>query len=206
MPIKIIGWPEGHPHLTTIDHYPFGYSQPKSPNPLRDNNRDGYASSFKRLYRSYKTRANNRGREFTLTEQEFYLLTSQPCFYCGAPPSKTGRKTVKNPYVYNGLDRNDCNKGYTLSNCFPCCWKHNDLKGRLSFEEFYRQSLAVVLSVSSKTALDIGDLKCIELLIELFPHVRFLKEHRLALLEDMRRNPRKLRFNWLLQPERTGSK
>jgi hypothetical protein len=134
MPFRIVGWPEGHPHLTKVGGYPFGYPQLTSPNPLLDIKSDGSA------------------------------------------------------------------KGYTLRNCFGCCWEHNRMKGTLSFQEFYRQSLAVTLSISSRTALDIGDLQCIELLLKLYPHVPFLKEHRLALLEDMRRSPRKPRFYWLLQP------
>ena len=89
MSFKIEGWPEGHPHLTKIDGYPFGYAEPTSPNPLLDKNRDGYASSFKRLYQSYKKRATEAKLEFTLTEDDFYYLTSQPCFYCAAPPSRT---------------------------------------------------------------------------------------------------------------------
>src|SRR5216683_4229604 len=40
---RIEGWPEGHPHLTKIDGYPFGYVTPLNPNPLLDKNRDGYA-------------------------------------------------------------------------------------------------------------------------------------------------------------------
>lgn len=188
MSIKISGWPEGHPHLTKIEDHPFGHSQPTSPNPLGDTKRDGYASSFRRLYRRYKAKAAKKEREFTLTEQEFYELTRQPCFYCAAPPSRKENKKGKNSYVYNGIDRYDSATGYTLRNCFSCCWTHNRMKGRLSFEDFYRQSLAVVLSISSRTALDVGDLQCIELLIKLFPNVRFLNEHRLALTEDIQRS------------------
>lgn len=206
MSFKINGWSEGHPHLTRIDSYPFGALRPKSRNPLGDTTRDGYASSFRQLYKSYKRRANKFGREFTLTEQDFYLLTSQPCFYCATPPAHRASKRGKISYVYNGLDRRDRQKGYIPSNCVACCWKHNDLKGRLSFQEFYQHSLAVVLSVSSRTAVDIGDLTCLELLIELFPNVRFLNEHRTVVLEDMRQNPRKPRFNWRLEPVQPRSK
>jgi hypothetical protein len=196
MPIKIRGWPEGHPHLTTIDNYAFGYPQPKSRNPLLNDDSDGYTASFRKLYKSYRARASKKGKEFDLSEEDFFQLTSQPCFYCAAPPSQGQWKGYKNPYIYNGLDREDYTKGYTLRNCRPCCWMHNDLKGKLTFHEFYRHSLAVVLSVSSRTALDLGDLRSLELLMELFPNVRFLSEDRLALLEDMRRNPRKRPFNW----------
>jgi hypothetical protein len=164
--------------------------------------RDGYASSFNRLYESYKTRAFKEGRKFTLTPSDFHLLTSQPCYYCAAPPSKKVAGKFKNPYIYNGIDRMDSAQGYVLGNVIGCCWKHNDLKGTLSFQAFYEQSLAVVLSVSSRTALDLGDLQCLELLIKLFPQVQFLKEHRLILLEEIRRNPKKLRWDWRLQPVR----
>jgi len=193
-------WPEGHPHLTKIGGYPFGIAKVTCPDPLTYKNRDGYAASFKRLYNNYKRRAAKQGLEFTLTEKIFFELTSQPCYFCAAPPSRKVNKKAKNSYVYNGLDRFDCNKGYIASNCIGCCWEHNDLKGRLTFMDFYQQSLAVVLSISSKTALDIGDLECLNRLIDLWPNVRFLKEHRSALLEDMEKYPDRFRFNWLLQP------
>jgi|SRR5271157_4234683 len=144
--------------------------------------RDGYVSSFNRLYQSYKTRAAKEGRKFTLTPSDFYQLTSQPCYFCATPPSNKVAGKFKNPYIYNGIDRMDSAQGYVLGNVIGCCWKHNDLKGTLSFQEFYERSLAVVLSVSSRTALDARDSRSLKLLIELFPNVRFLKEH-LALLE-----------------------
>jgi len=196
MSFTIRGWPEGHPHLTRIDGYPFGDPQPISTNPLQDKNRDGYASSFRELYSRYKKRAADDEIEFRLTEQDFYLLTSQPCFFCASPPSKRVSKRGKKSYIYNGLDRWDSSMGYTLENARPCCWSHNDSKGKLSYLEFYRHSLAVVLSESSRTALDIGDLRSLELLVELFPNVRFLKEHRLALLKDMQSHPKRARWNW----------
>jgi hypothetical protein len=78
MPIKIKSWPEGHPHLTTIDNYPFGYPKPENPNPLLKVDSDGYAASFRKFYKSYTARVKKRENEFNLTEQVFYLLTSQP--------------------------------------------------------------------------------------------------------------------------------
>jgi hypothetical protein len=36
MSFRLMGWPEGHPHQTTIEGYPFGYVEPTSPNPLLD--------------------------------------------------------------------------------------------------------------------------------------------------------------------------
>jgi hypothetical protein len=199
MSFKIQGWPEGHPHLTKIGGYPFGLSRPTSPDPTLKAKRDGYASSFKRLYNDYKRRAAKHGREFTLTPSDFYLLTSQPCYFCAAPPSRKVAGKYKKPYIYNGIDRRDSAKGYIPANCVGCCWRHNDLKGTLSFEELYRHSLALVLSVSSRTALDIGDVDCLELLCKLFPNVQFLKEHLSLALADMKRKPQKPRWDWLLK-------
>lgn len=203
---SIQGWPEGHPHLTTIEGFPFGWWPPISRNPLQDNSRDGYAASFRKLYKSYRKRATNLGYEFTLTEQDFYEITSQPCFWCAAPPSRKADKRAKNSYLYNGVDREDCRKGYILGNCVACCWTHNDLKGRLSVHDYYRHCLAVVLSYSGKMAYDIGDLECLDLLVKLFPNVRFIREHHSALKTKMRQNPKELRFNWLTQVVKPSSR
>jgi hypothetical protein len=205
MSFVLEGWPEGHPHLTRIGGYPFGYFRPRSPNPLLHTKRDGYASSFNQLYNRYKKDAAKKKRDFALTKQEFYEVTSQPCYYCAAPPTKKADSEVKNSYIYNGIDRYDSAKGYSPSNCIGCCWEHNRMKGTLSFMQYYEQSLMVTLSISSRTALDIGDMECLELLIKLFPNVQFLKAHRSALQEDIQRKPRELRFNWLLQPAHSRS-
>jgi hypothetical protein len=206
--LKIDGWPEGHPHLTKIDGDPFGYVTPLNPNPLLDKNRDGYASSFGQLYRRYETRAATKRREFSLNREDFYYLTSQPCYLCAAPPSHKVSKRGKKSYIYNGLDRMNCDKGYTLGNVRPCCWNHNKIKGNLSYRELYRYSLSIVLSECSKTALDIGDLRCLGLLIELFPNVQFMKTHRAALLEKIANNPnpREPWFNWLCQPVKISAR
>jgi hypothetical protein len=205
MRIKYGDWPEGHPHLTKIEGGPFGFAEPVNPNPLLDDKHDGYRSTFMKLYRDYKARAVRDQLEFTLTEQHFYQFTSQPCYFCAAPPSQVVDKRRQKSYVYNGIDRLDSEKGYVPGNCVASCWRHNDLKGRLSFMEFYRHSLAFVLSVSSRTALDTGDLRCLELLIELFPNVPFLNEHRLALLENIKDRPNDFRFNWRLESVRPKS-
>jgi hypothetical protein len=62
MSFRIEGWPEGHPHLTPIDAHPFGYPQPKNPNPLLDAVRSAYRSTFQSLYKSYPTKANKQAR------------------------------------------------------------------------------------------------------------------------------------------------
>lgn len=86
--------------------------------------KDGYCGECKNCqntakenrYNIYKKNAKKRGLEFQLSKDEFYLMTSQPCYYCG---------DIKN---YSGIDRVDSSKGYVLNNCVPCCEICNKMK------------------------------------------------------------------------------
>lgn len=76
---------------------------------------------------------------FDLTLDQFIDISSQPCYYCGAPPtpSKGHRKWAT--YVnINGLDRVDSRKGYLLDNVVPACKTCNVAKSDLTQEEFYQ--------------------------------------------------------------------
>ena len=101
-------------------------------------------TGFNNLYSKYKIRAKNHNREFSLSKKEFGLLTSSNCHYCGVSPYKisisnlhTSEQTKKHSeYLYNGIDRIDSNKGYTLDNCIPCCEICNKAKRDISYSEF----------------------------------------------------------------------
>lgn len=80
--------------------------------------------AFRRFYRSYKRRAERDGRYFELTEEQFNELTKKNCVYCDRPPSQKWGL-----YTYNGLDRLDNLRGYSLDNIAPCCWECNRIKG-----------------------------------------------------------------------------
>lgn len=96
----------------------------------------GYAS-FKLVWRSYLNGAKERGFEFKLSEDEFRVITKQNCFYCGCAPSKVmDNKNNTGKYIYNGIDRLDSNKGYTLENCVPCCTQCNYAKSDYPLSEF----------------------------------------------------------------------
>jgi hypothetical protein len=83
----------------------------------------------------YKCNAKNRGREWLLTDEEFFTLTQGLCHYCFYPPSKTMIKPYET-FTYNGIDRKDNTLGYTLDNSLPCCFECNVAKGTRSYEDF----------------------------------------------------------------------
>lgn len=110
----------------------------------------------------YKQNAKNRGIEFLLTEQEVLSLTSSDCSYCGNKPmskaipnsstlSEHGK--IHGTYVYNGIDRIDNTKHYTIDNVITACKLCNQAKSNLSLDEFK----TLVKNIYSKLIKEIGD-------------------------------------------------
>lgn len=95
-------------------------------------------ASFNRLYEVYKRHAIKRNLEFSLTKEEFKILTKQNCQYCGTKPSQSYKQTkdTNGSYIYNGVDRVNNFKGYILDNCVSCCGKCNKMKNAASLDEF----------------------------------------------------------------------
>lgn len=96
------------------------------------------------LYSNYKWNAKTNNREFTLSIEDFKKLTSSNCKICNKEPSN---KTVldrrssleaqdNSIYIYNGIDRIDNLKGYTLDNCQTLCEQCNRAKYTFSTQEF----------------------------------------------------------------------
>lgn len=89
---------------------------------------------------SYRRNAAKRGYVWDLEDDDFDRLTSLSCFYCGHAPSRA-RSVEKNgknygDFIYNGIDRMDNAKGYTLENAVPCCHTCNVAKGVMPLAEF----------------------------------------------------------------------
>lgn len=92
----------------------------------------------KQIFNSYKRNANKYNRVFELTFEEFLIITSKNCFYCGrAPIASFQPKDSWAPYVYNGIDRVDNSIGYIKSNVVPCCKNCNVAKAQMTQEEFF---------------------------------------------------------------------
>lgn len=92
----------------------------------------------------YQQRASalSRGIDFNLSLEDFKTIVSKKCHYCGAPPNKayapykSGKLRLNGPFIYNGIDRTDSTKPYTVENCVPCCKDCNYAKHRMSLDEF----------------------------------------------------------------------
>jgi hypothetical protein len=94
-------------------------------------------ASFRDLLRGYRNNASKRGLCWELSEEDFKRLTSSSCFYTGLAPSQVWRADRSaEPYVYNGVDRIDSTKGYSVGNCVACAPAINKMKWELSQEQF----------------------------------------------------------------------
>lgn len=97
---------------------------------------NGYANLIKTYY-YYKSSANKRNYEWNLTKEQFEKLTKMNCYYCNSKPSNImNNKNCNKPYKYQGIDRVNNKKGYTLKNCVPCCKICNRAKGNLTQKAF----------------------------------------------------------------------
>lgn len=107
------------------------------------------------VLRGYREKAKRRRLVFNLTEEEFMKLTSQFCYYCGVKPKQTlSNKAYNGNFIYNGLDRVDNDKGYTLENVVPCCGICNRAKKNLTQEEFYKWIERVYLYGKEQNVLE----------------------------------------------------
>jgi len=86
---------------------------------------DAFANSNCISYKSYKTRAQNKNLEFTITENDHEVITNQDCYICGKESSDVHK---------NGLDRLDNSVGYTLQNIKPACFECNLMKKTMSHD------------------------------------------------------------------------
>ena len=89
------------------------------------------------VFKAYKREAKKRNREFSLTKEQFKKLTSSDCFYCGVKPHNIRNgKGSNGKFIYNGIDRINNTKGYTIDNCVTCCLICNQWKKAYTQQEF----------------------------------------------------------------------
>jgi hypothetical protein len=102
-------------------------------------------AAFRNLCLRYKVDAKKRNLYFELTKDDIRKFSVGNCYYCGAAPSsehyaspirKNPRNSSNGTYTYNGIDRLDNTKGYSLENCVSCCSLHNFMKSDLPLDVF----------------------------------------------------------------------
>jgi len=94
-------------------------------------------ANLNHVIRGYKGGAKKRNLEFSLTKEQFRELTQQKCFYCETKPHNICHYPQSNgEYIYNGIDRVDNTKGYTIDNCVACCFACNQWKQAYTQQEF----------------------------------------------------------------------
>jgi hypothetical protein len=93
-----------------------------------------------RVFRYCSGKAQERGIDFELTEEDVLALVVQPCVYCNVETSRLiGSRSEHTPeasFACNGIDRIDSSKGYSAGNVVPCCSDCNHGKQKLSVSEF----------------------------------------------------------------------
>lgn len=110
-------------------------------------------ASFNVIYAEYRSRARRKGYEFEFDKEGFREITSQNCYYCGGSPIQVQRSRqgkMNGLYVYNGIDRVDSTKGYTLDNTVPCCKVCNFMKMNMTEERFKEHLYKIIENYLSK--------------------------------------------------------
>jgi hypothetical protein len=106
-------------------------------------------AAFLGHYRSYKGGASRRNLQFDLTEEEFILLSSKNCSYCGCDPIEFRSKRVGenklSGYVANGIDRMDNRRGYSKDNVVTCCPTCNGMKSKMGRSDFIEMCKSIAL-------------------------------------------------------------
>ncbi len=94
-------------------------------------------ASFNRYIYAVKRAARTRDLEWDLANDQVKEINARNCFYCGREPSqKYAAPRTNGPHIYNGIDRLDNNRGYTIDNVVPCCGQCNIAKHNHTVSEF----------------------------------------------------------------------
>lgn len=83
--------------------------------------------------------------------EDFCVRIEEPCYYCGKTKSSYLKDRSSNFVLYyNGLDRIDSSKGYSLNNTVSCCKNCNIAKNDLSIDEFINHIILLHNSLEKK--------------------------------------------------------
>jgi hypothetical protein len=104
---------------------------------LRERALPGGEIATNQIINIYKQSARKYDRVCDLTTEQFKSLLESPCFYCGTVKYNTKKIPGHGSFGYNGIDRVDTNKGYTMDNVVPCCKVCNFAKNDMPQDDFF---------------------------------------------------------------------
>jgi len=94
-------------------------------------------SSMNLVYAGYRHKAKKAGVSFMLTKEQFSRIVARNCFYCGSEVSNVCKaQSGSGDFAYNGIDKIDPSKGYTINNVVASCKRCNMAKSNRSQGEF----------------------------------------------------------------------
>jgi hypothetical protein len=104
-----------------------------------------------RIAAKLKHRAKVRGIDWTLAPEQVSELIRMPCTYCGlAAGNSTLNRKLR--IEYNGLDRVDSTRGYSMDNVVPCCKRCNFAKSDQTVDDFLGWALRIAAHASRAEA------------------------------------------------------
>lgn len=94
-------------------------------------------SSKHQVFSNIQKDAKRRSLIFNLSFERFVDISKQKCYYCGVEPSNYWkRRDLNGDFVYQGMDRVDSSKGYTIKNVVPCCKICNRAESNMTKNNF----------------------------------------------------------------------
>ena len=120
-------------------------------------------AGFNGVINNYKREAAARNYEWSLSDDQAGYLFKSACTYCGKPPSQVSSPYKNRPrsssvcdYIYNGIDRVDNLRGYTVENSVPCCIRCNKAKSNLTLTDFRNWVAAIHKRFESRVVCTVG--------------------------------------------------
>jgi len=111
---------------------------------IQSRSREIRRKNMQNVFYNYQKSAARRNLDFQITYEQYVELVKHPCYYCGI---------VDESKQFNGIDRQDANIGYILSNCVSCCTTCNMMKGTHDDTTFIKIVQHITLYVSNGVKL-----------------------------------------------------
>lgn len=108
------------------------------------------------LFKRYVWQIKNKIPINTITLEEFIIVATGNCDYCGKGPDKLVRNgNHRSQLLYTGVDRKDSNKGYNPDNVVTCCTSCNIIKNNLLTYEEMKVAMNAILEYRKGDSIEV---------------------------------------------------